>query len=500
MNNEIIAAEIFLRPVNTGEVTREIDEKLADVEEQLNSLTCTASMMDYAVAVISGLLAGAIDAFYVKETDFTQMGSQSIIDQLKEGFEKARIKMPAVEKVEKPALHQAAQVGIPNLIPYLEKFANQPNPVGLAASMIIQAARGGFFVKENDKTRMLPHDTSKDNGIILGVAAAMVGILKWLSVISREKDGKTENGQFQILGKICDLIKETPAFSKVVASIETWQKQLPNELKCKGKNGESGKSVEGIFMSFIPMLAANPAFNNTKFQKAVKLIQDAKRRGITEIPIVKMLNKQAFPVLINEIIVRTMYFATRLAKELKNINNVDQLEWEKVLPFGNRTIDRLITTSSMTLTIADTADAAIHAAIDSCGNSVTFATSFVTRFNYVAAGRAAIAVVKEYSYDRQEADLIHLKRVLTETKTERALEILLKYQSDLENRVSAYLAEDIEQFLKGFEMMDLGLETKNSDLVIAGNVTIQRVLGRKPQFTNQAEFDTLIDSDIPLII
>ena len=40
--------------------------------------------------------------------------------------------------------------------------------------------------------------------------------------------------------------------------------------------------------------------------------------------------------------------------------------------------------------------------------------------------------------------------------------------------------------------------TGDSDLVIKGNVVIQRVLGRKPQFTNQQEFDDLMDSDIAL--
>ena len=46
--------------------------------------------------------------------------------------------------------------------------------------------------------------------------------------------------------------------------------------------------------------------------------------------------------------------------------------------------------------------------------------------------------------------------------------------------------------------MDKGLDEKNSDLVIRGNVTIQRILGREPQFTNQREFDDLMGSDIAL--
>ena len=47
--------------------------------------------------------------------------------------------------------------------------------------------------------------------------------------------------------------------------------------------------------------------------------------------------------------------------------------------------------------------------------------------------------------------------------------------------------------------MKQGLASGDSDLVIKGNVVIQRVLGRKPQFTSQEEFDDLMDSDMPLV-
>lgn len=54
--------------------------------------------------------------------------------------------------------------------------------------------------------------------------------------------------------------------------------------------------------------------------------------------------------------------------------------------------------------------------------------------------------------------------------------------------------------MSGFEDMQQGLSSGDSNLVIHGNVTIQKVLGRTPQFTNQTEFDTLMDSDAPLVL
>jgi hypothetical protein len=72
----------------------------------------------------------------------------------------------------------------------------------------------------------------------------------------------------------------------------------------------------------------------------------------------------------------------------------------------------MITVSSMTLTTADTADAAIRAAIYSAGNWVLFAGNFAARFNYVGTGRTALAIVCEISNEKKEAELIHEKMIL----------------------------------------------------------------------------------------
>lgn len=45
-----------------------INRKLSDVEENLKRYTCTANRDDYAFAVFSGLLAGAMDSLIVGET------------------------------------------------------------------------------------------------------------------------------------------------------------------------------------------------------------------------------------------------------------------------------------------------------------------------------------------------------------------------------------------------------------------------------------------------
>lgn len=154
----------------------------------------------------------------------------------------------------------------------------------------------------------------------------------------------------------------------------------------------------------------------------------------------------------------------------------------------------------MTFTVADTADAAIHAAIESGGNWVLFSGKFVTRFNYVGVGRAAISIVKEVSNEKKETQLIHEKMLLSEAKASLFLKQLQEFKAKLEEKLSDYLAEDIQMFMLGFDYMSEGLASGNSGLAIKGNVIIQKVLGREPQFTTQEEFDALMESDVPLTL
>ena len=203
-------------------------------------------------------------------------------------------------------------------------------------------------------------------------------------------------------------------------------------------------------------------------------------------------------MIFNELLVRLGYFVIHLALEFETHHGFKGIDWGKVIPLNNRTVDRMMTVAGMTFTVADTADAAVHAALESAGDWVLFSGKFVTRFNYIGAGRAAIAVVKEISNEKKEAELIHEKLLLTEAKTKQVIAAVEEYKAKLEEKVSDYLAEDIEAFLTGFDQMYQGLNAGDSDLVIHGNVTIQRVLGREPQFTNQEEFDALMASETPI--
>ena len=100
------------------------------------------------------------------------------------------------------------------------------------------------------------------------------------------------------------------------------------------------------------------------------------------------------PVVINEVLVRSAYFIRHFVMELKEKNDVANVEWNKVIPFNNRTIVRMMTIASGTFTAIDLGDAAAHAATKSVDAS-TFFSNMLLRVNFVGVGRFTVAVATD---------------------------------------------------------------------------------------------------------
>lgn len=497
--SEVLAAQILLQPVRNDAADRDLDAEIARVEQELDRIACHPPKGSYAVAVLCGILSGAVDAMLFRELPFQsdQLNTevQTLFDRLRTLDPKALAPGSGVSH----RWHRPVEGGIPADLPFLNGLAGQANPFGLCAAILKQCGQGGLLNARNGEIRLFPEGVSKEDGIAVMVISASVGIMKWFAGIAKGDALKADGAaKWKGFAPICDLVRSAPAFDGIVAALEKWQKQLPNEIK-KNKDKISGNmGLSQILLSFFSMIAGLPEFRDTKLPQAVNLISESRRIRLHETAIGKRFGRQALPVLLNEVLVRTAFFVMRLSEELSVHAGINDVDWKKVLPFHNRTVDRMIAIASATFSMADTADAAVHAAIDSAGNWTVFSLHFVKRFNYVGAGRAALAVFGEFSYEKQHAQLLEERRILIEERSARIVEQLQAYKQQLAERLSGYLAEDLESFLHGFETMDRGLQTGDADLVLKGSVVIQRVLGHEPQFTTQEEFDDLMDSDLSL--
>ena len=396
----------------------------------------------------------------------------------------------------------ASQFGVSAKNHHLADLAHHPTPVGLLSSIIVQFLRIGTFVNKEGEWHFILVKTEAKDIVETLTPAVITGVLNWLVTLG-EKAYHKETGEEipKALRGIAHFAASTPMLLEIAKCADNWFGHLVSDMGGSKNTAGGGMGIPGVFVSFLYELASLPILKDSGLPAFVNDLYENQKLDLRhELCLYKELGKQSIPVIFNEIYTRVLFFASRLGIQTAEHKSLNDIDWKSVMPFGNRVIDRMLMISSMTFTIADTADAAVHAAIESCGNWVLFSGVFVSRFNYVGAGRAAIAIVREVSNEQKEAQLLHEKLILTNAKTVGVIERFSAYRAALEERVSNYLAEDMEAFLTGFDYMKQGLESGDSNLVIKGNVVIQRVLGREPQFTNQKEFDDLMDSDEALIL
>ncbi len=474
-----------------------LNTELARVNQELERYTNHADKADYALAVTSGVLAGLVDSLFVGEFSLeyaNQWGNQQaeklVLKVAKyQGYSGTDLGQ-AIKHLEDQfpiAADKATAAFGGGLQHHLRDFSHHPTPLGLVCSILTQFTGSVYGTDVAGAFQCVP--LNKDGLNLVGKSfpeKIMFGAVNWFFHMVSDVAGSSASvmkGSFGtgLPGPLVSLLKE-------ISSTRLFKKQDAKGYK------EFSVYISKLFNG--TLLGERDSKDNL-----IPLKFDLR----TEMGVAMQVGKQTIPVIINECIVRSFFLLRRLLQELsrddiQEWSDVHKINWKAIIPFRNRTVDRMLTIASMTFTVADTADAAIHAAIESGGNWVLFSGRFVTRFNYVGAGRAALSIVREVSNEKKEAQLIHEKMILSEAKAALFLKQLQEFKEQLDLKVSNYLAEDIEGFMSGFADMQQGMLNDDSDLVIRGNVTIQKVLGREPQFTNQKEFDALMESDAPLVL
>ena len=511
---EVIAAELTAEAQNVEQSGRvdELNKALDRVNSELERYTSQADKTDYALAVFSGIMAGAIDAIFVGGTTVTSddigLSHRQVNNFIQQyarakGFDREHLK-DAIGDLEKAFtvaqdnVWKGAEISVSAKNHHLADLAHHPTPLGLVSSIIIQFLRVGTFVNRKGEWHFIFVKTSaKDIAEIWG-PALITGILNWLVQIAEKSMEQNVGKKIPVaLRKVVHFIVSTPMIVELAKCADNWFSHLVSDMGGSKNTAGGGMGIPGMFLSLLYEFAALPILKDSGLPSLINDLYEKQKMDLRhEIPLYNAAGKQVIPIVLNDIFVRISYFVSRLAGEFAHHKTISGIDWNNVIPFRNRTIDRMLTIASITFTVADTTDAAVRAAIESGGNWVIFSGKFVTRLNYVGAGRAAFSIVKEISSEKKETQLIHEKRLLSEAKANVFLSQLQQYKAQLEEKIADYLAEDIEAFMTGFNYINQGFESGESDLVIKGNVVIQKVLGREPQFTSQKEFDHLVESDI----
>ena len=114
----------------------------------------------------------------------------------------------------------------------------------------------------------------------------------------------------------------------------------------------------------------------------------------------------------------------------------------------------------------------------------------------VMAYTASMAAYKELRKAQEQYEEAQEVRILIEKACAESVAMIRQYREEMERVVSKYLTEHLETLESGFAAIDQAIMDGDVDGYIKGNVEIQKILGYDIQFTNQQEFDDLMDSDI----
>lgn len=374
-----------------------IDKLNADIDK----LTNHADGLDYMVAVASGILAGVIDIIFVEDFSFERanvLGGEKVNDFVLKVARSQGYKgddLNGAVKFLEEKFPIAADKAINDFgggrQHHLRDFSHHPTPVGLFFSFLTQFTGKVYGTDVAGVFKVVP--LKEGDLILVGKnlpEKVTFGIINWFFHMVSDMAGSSgsihagKDGT-GLPGPIVSLLKEIsalPIFKNLdengYKEFSVWISKLFNGTLL-GKRDDNGK--------LIPI----------KFDLR------------TEIGVAMQLGQQAIPVIINECIVRGFYFIRRLFMEIREndiskISDLKNINWENTLPFKNRTVIRMLTISTGTMTAIDLADAAIE--------SGGIGLNMLVKVNFVGIGRFAIAVGSDVKMGVKRSKLRNEKIVL----------------------------------------------------------------------------------------
>lgn len=367
--------------------------KIDELNSEIDKLTNDADALDYTIAVISGVLSGIIDSFIVGETNVDK-------DKIQEALEKKyHTANDSAYKHKDKEGHWTSSA----LYHRLDDLAHHPTLGGLVASILVRYFRLVIFIDGSDgKPHVFFADTSSPavleeemKQLQKAWAGAIIGgICLWLASVAEKKYVEEYEEEMPTpLKKIVKAIGATPIIIELLKTVDIWVGHMMSDVS-------TSQGIPGVFLSFLKEISVLPFLRKTNLPVVVDGLYNKGMHNLSGWGgvVFTAAKKQAMPVLINEVLVRGFYFVRQLVDAYNKCGNFKDLDWNKVIPFGNRTVERMMTISSGTFMAVDLADAAIRSASNPTSISVpTFFTNMVLRVNFVGIGRFAIAVGTDVS-------------------------------------------------------------------------------------------------------
>ncbi len=351
---------------------------------------------DYTVATTSGLITAALDCLCHKTI--------KLEDAHTWGVEKVASFVKTVAKLDGYTGDDDKDA-----IAYLEKNYESPS----------DKAMGEFGGTKQHHLRDFSHHAS-----LSGLGFSL------LTQFTNKAYGTDTDGSFKTVDLAQDVGIGKSITEKVYNGVVVWAMHIVSDMAGSSTATGEGTGVPGMVLSSLKVLSVMPIFKEMSIKyKDDKIAfstfiskmfngtfyRDENGNAVpfdlrTEIGLAhKVKSRNMLPLLLNECIVRVFYAIRRFAmeveqKEIRALEDLQKVNWDRVLPFNNRTITRMTTISSGVFTNVTTAKAAVVGLKNSGGNWVAGLVHFAVNINYPGLFRFATAVCadKEYIADDVE--------------------------------------------------------------------------------------------------
>ena len=360
-----------------------------------------ATKLDYELAAVSGLLAGALNILWQK--DFNLEGAKAWGDEKVSNFVLTVAKSAGMTKVD---------ATLEDAIRFLEK------EFPFAADKLTAEFGGGL----QHHLRDFSHHPS-----LVGLACSI------LSQFTGKGYGTDTAGRFvafdlpaAAFDPDCPLIgRNVP--EKIAFGTLFWALHLMSDMAGSSSNPGKGTGIPGVVLSLLKELSSLPVFQDVQiaykgediriqqwisklFNGTAFKTEDGKPIRFdlrTEIGLLDQALSQVPAVVANEVIVRCFYTLSRLKVELERckaskVSDLRKLKASLFMPYNSRVLTRMVTVSSTSFVLTNLATAAVRAGIECEGNKVVFAQKLFLRINYAGVGRLAFALHADWGYMAEE--------------------------------------------------------------------------------------------------
>ncbi len=352
---------------------KDVEEHIAESIETVKRLTPECDKIDYILAATSGAICGVIDIFLVGKPRESPVGE--ITDKWFENRTMDFAKLCGWDGKDNPCFSSAVK--------YLEKKFKIPydqRGAGDAASGIFDLNPRSHHFKS------LGH-----NPTLLGLFFSILDQFNNTShFVSEEKmiSLQEADSNFDLRG--------SSTLSKLFCGFVNWLGHLVSDMSGSSSSKGRGMGIPSPLWSWTNDVIAIKRKLNISVSEFDKGINDLALRIYKESYDTRFQTAQAIPVIINELLVRTIYSIRRLLQYFSNVNKEDRsfdLLWKTCEPFSDATVKRMLIVAHGTFCLIDAGDAVARGFI--AGGSCFNIAEFFMRLNIIGVGRFAISLYGE---------------------------------------------------------------------------------------------------------